>query len=108
MEPTYSRNSVAGPVRERSVRNSLSAWAFLLPAVVLISLSVLVPALMALVMSFTATGLDVSEPLRFVGLANIQRLLSDPMARQVLVTTFFYLVGVVPPIVLGPWRWRFW
>ena len=83
------------------MRNSLAAWAFLLPAVLLISLSVLVPALMALVMSFTATGLDVSEPLRFVGLANLERLLSDPMARQVLVTTFLYLVGVVPPIVLG-------
>ena len=83
------------------MRNSLSAWAFLLPAVVLISLSVLVPALMALVMSFTATGLDVSQPLRFVGLANLERLLSDPMARQVLFTTFLYLVGVVPPIVLG-------
>ena len=67
------------------MRNSLSAWAFLLPAVVLISLSVLVPALMALVMSFTATGLDVSEPLRFVGLANLERLLSDPMALAVLV-----------------------
>ena len=83
------------------MRNSLSAWAFLLPAVILISLSVLIPALMALVMSFTATGLDVSEPLRFVGLANFQRLLSDPMARQVLITTFLYLIGVVPPIVLG-------
>ena len=47
----------------------------------LISLSVLVPALMALVMSFSATGLDVSEPLRFVGLANLQRLVSDPMVR---------------------------
>ena len=88
-------------MRERSVRNSLSAWAFLLPAVILFSLSVLLPALMALVMSFTATGLDVSEPLRFVGLANLQRLVSDPMARQVLVTTFLYLIGVVPPIVLG-------
>jgi putative chitobiose transport system permease protein len=32
------------------------------------------------------------NPLRFVGLANLERLLSDPMARQVLVTTFFYLV----------------
>ena len=88
-------------MRERSVRNSLTAWAFLLPAVILISLSVLLPALMALVMSFTATGLDVSEPLRFVGLANLQRLASDPMARQVLITTFLYLIGVVPPIVLG-------
>ena len=82
-------------------RVSLTAWAFVLPALLLISLSVLLPALMALVMSFTATGLDVSEPLRFVGLANLRRLVVDPMARQVMVTTALYLIGVVPPIVLG-------
>ena len=85
----------------RQLRNSLVAWAFLLPALVLITVSVLIPALMALVMSFSSTGLDVSEPLRFVGLTNIRRLLSDPMAWQVTRTTFLYLVGVVPPIVLG-------
>ena len=84
-----------------SWRASLTAWGFLIPALLLISISVLVPALMALVMSFSATGLDVTEPLRFVGLANLRRLLTDPMVRQVLVTTFLYLVGVVPPIVLG-------
>ena len=56
---------------------------------------------MALVMSFSSTGLDVSEPLRFVGLANLQRLITDPMVRRVLITTFLYLIGVVPPIVLG-------
>ncbi len=83
------------------MRRSLVAWAFLLPALVLISLSVLLPALMALVMSFTASGLDVTEPLRFVGLANLQRLFSDPMVRRVMLTTFLYLFGVVPPIVLG-------
>ena len=82
-------------------RSSLTAWGFLLPALVLISLSVLIPAVMALVMSFSSTGLDVSEPLRFIGLANFRRLISDPMARQVLLTTFLYLFGVVPPIVLG-------
>lgn len=85
----------------RQLRNSLIAWAFLLPALVLITVSVLIPALMALVMSFSSTGLDVSEPLRFVGLTNIRRLLSDPMAWQVTRTTFLYLIGVVPPIVLG-------
>jgi len=89
------------PVMTGPVRRTLVAWAFLLPALVLISVSVLVPALMALVMSFSATGLDVSEPLRFVGLANLQRLVSDPMVRRVLITTFLYLIGVVPPIVLG-------
>ena len=83
------------------MRNSLTAWAFLLPAVVLISLSVLIPAVMALVMSFTTTGLDVSEPLQFVGLANLRRLISDPMALRVMLTTLLYLIGIVPPIVLG-------
>ena len=89
---------------ERSLRtgaSSATAWAFLSPALVLISLSVLIPAAMALVMSFTQTGLDVSEPLRFVGLANVRRLLADPMFFKVLGTTLAYLVGVVPPVVLG-------
>ena len=83
------------------VRHSLVAWAFVLPALLLISVSVLLPALMALVMSFSSTGLDVSEPLQFVGLANFERLITDPMVRWVLITTFLYLVGVVPPIVLS-------
>ena len=83
------------------MRHSLVAWAFVLPALLLISVSVLLPALMALVMSFSSTGLDVSEPLQFVGLANFERLITDPMVRRVLITTFLYLAGVVPPIVLS-------
>jgi putative chitobiose transport system permease protein len=39
--------------------------------------------------------------LRFVGLANVRRLLVDPMFFRVTGTTFLYLVGVVPPIVVG-------
>jgi putative chitobiose transport system permease protein len=82
-------------------RSSLAAWAFLVPALLLLALSVLIPAGLALLMSFARTGLDVSEPLTFVGLANLRRLLSDPMFFRVVGTTFLYLVGVVPPIVLG-------
>ncbi len=80
---------------------SRTAWAFLAPALLLLALSVLIPAAMALLISFSRTGLDVGEPLRFVGLANFRRLLADPMLRRVVGTTFLYLVGVVPPIVLG-------
>ena len=76
-------------------------WLFVAPAMVLVSLTVLVPALMALLMSFTRSGLDVREPLQFIGLANIQRLLADPTFLRVLGTTAIYLVGVVPPIVIG-------
>ncbi|WP_255002820.1 carbohydrate ABC transporter permease [Cyanobium sp. HWJ4-Hawea] len=80
---------------------SATAWGFLGPAIVLLAISVLIPALMALLMSFTQTGLDVSEPLKFVGLANFQRLLGDPMFFRVVGTTLLYLVGVVPPVVVG-------
>ena len=82
-------------------RSTLIAWGFLAPALLLLSLSVLVPAFMALVISFTQTGLDVTEPLKFIGFANFQRLLGDPMFYQVLGTTLIYLFGVVPPIVIG-------
>jgi putative chitobiose transport system permease protein len=82
-------------------RTTRTAWGFLGPALVLLGLSVLIPALMALVMSVTQTGLDLNEPLRFIGLANVQRLLADPMIWRVSATTMLYLVGVVPPVVLG-------
>ncbi|MFU8884350.1 MAG: carbohydrate ABC transporter permease [Cyanobacteriota bacterium] len=85
----------------RSASRTATAWGFLSPALLLIGLSVLIPAAMALVMSFSQTGLDVSEPLQFIGLANFRRLLADPMFARVSVTTFLYLIGVVPPMVLG-------
>jgi putative chitobiose transport system permease protein len=84
-----------------SARRHLTAWAFLTPALLLLGISVLIPALMALVMAFTQSGLDVQEPLRFVGLANFRRLLADPMVLKVAMTTAAYLLGIVPPIVLG-------
>ena len=89
------------PARVPQAPRAAAAWAFLAPALLLLALSVLIPAAMALVMSFSQAGLDVSEPLRFVGLANIRRLLADPMFLRVAATTLLYLVGVVPPIVLG-------
>ncbi|MCY4332336.1 MAG: sugar ABC transporter permease [Cyanobacteria bacterium MAG CAR1_bin_15] len=80
---------------------SATPWLFLMPALLLLSLSVLIPAVWALLMSFTRSGLDVSEPLTWVGLSNVRRLLADAAFRQVLATTVLYLAGVVPPIVAG-------
>lgn len=79
----------------------LVPWLFLAPGFALLTLTVLVPAAMALLLSFTNTGLDVDAPLQFIGLANLRRLLSDPMMARVTLTTFLYLIGVVPPIVFG-------
>ena len=83
------------------LRRPGTAWFFLAPALLLLGLSVLIPAGLALLISFTRTGLDVGEPLRFTGLANLRRLLSDPMLLKVAITTCLYLVGVVPPILAG-------
>jgi putative chitobiose transport system permease protein len=80
---------------------NLTAWGFLAPALLLLAISVLIPAAMALVISFSRTGLDVGEPLQFIGLANFRRLLADPMLLKVSGTTFLYLIGVVPPILVG-------
>ena len=84
-----------------SAPSTATAWGFLAPALVLLGISVLIPGAMALLISFTRSGLDVSEPLQFIGLANFRRLLADPMVLKVIGTTFVYLIGVVPPIVLG-------
>ena len=81
--------------------SSRTAWAFLSPALLLLALSVLMPAAMALLMSFSRTGLDVGEPIQFVGLANFRRLAADPMFFRVAGTTALYLIGIVPPIVAG-------
>jgi putative chitobiose transport system permease protein len=84
-----------------SAPGTATAWIFLTPALVLLAISVLIPGAMALLISFTRSGLDVSEPLHFIGLANFRRLLADPMMVKVMGTTFLYLLGVVPPIVFG-------
>ena len=84
-----------------SAAGSVTAWGFLAPALLLLAISVLIPGAMALVISFSRTGLDVGEPLQFIGLANFRRLLADPMLLKVSGTTFLYLIGVVPPILLG-------
>ena len=88
-------------VMSASAPRTATAWGFLAPALLLLGVSVLIPAAMALVMAFTRSGLDVSEPLRFIGLANFRRLLADPMMARVSLTTGAYLLGIVPPIVLG-------
>ena len=101
MAPFSAADSAADRAERPQSPPWLVPWLFMAPALALLALSVLLPAAMALLLSFTSSGLDVDAPLQFIGLANLRRLLSDPMMARVTLTTFFYLVGVVPPIVLG-------
>lgn len=101
MAPFSSANPAPDQAEGSPSSGRVVPWLFLAPALALLLLSVLIPAAMALLLSFTTSGLDVDAPLQFIGLANLRRLLSDPMMGRVTLTTFLYLIGVVPPIVLG-------
>lgn len=77
-----------------------SAWAFLAPALIILFLTLLLPAALTLVMSVT----DVSflRPTSFVGARNYLNLFSDENFRQALGNTVAYTVGVTfPTMALG-------
>jgi len=75
---------------------------FLLPALVLLGLTVFYPALQALRLSFSQYGVDLTQPPEWIGLANFQRLWRDPVFWKTLGNTILYLVCVVPILVTLP------
>ncbi len=83
-------------------RGRLTPYLFLLPALILLSLTVFYPALRAFLLSFTEYGYDITQPPNWVGWANFQRLLGDPVFWRTLRNTIVYLIGVVPVLVILP------
>ena len=83
-------------------RQRLTPYLFLLPALIVLGLTVFYPALQAFYLSFTQYEYDITQPPVWIGLENFQRLLSDRTFWKTLVNTFVYLVGVVPILVMAP------
>jgi len=67
----------------------------LLPALLILGLTVFWPALQAFYLSFTRYEYDHSAA-AMVGFANFRRLWADAIFWQTLRNTVLYLVGVVP------------
>lgn len=78
---------------------SLAAYLFLAPALIILFLSLLLPAISTLVMSFT----DISflRPTKFVGLANYAGLLADQRFHQAMLNTVYYMLGVTFPTMVA-------
>lgn len=71
----------------------INAWMFVMPALVLVGLFMIYPIIWSLWMSFqTGRGMNLS----FGGLANIERLLQDPILLRALGNTFIFLLVQVP------------
>lgn len=88
------------PAQTVSFNQTWSAYAFLAPALVIMFLSLLLPAAATVVMSFT----DVSflKPTSFVGFGNYIKLFQDTRFLQAVGNTAYYTVGVTfPTMILG-------
>ena len=90
----------------RSVRNSwldnetIAAWVFLAPALILLSVFVQYPIADLCYLSFT-TGSFTRAGIRWVGLRNYWRLLVSPDFWQVLWNTaYFTVVTVIPSLII--------
>jgi putative chitobiose transport system permease protein len=84
------------------VQQRLTPYLFLLPALLILGLTVFWPALQAFYLSFTRYEYDLTQPPQWVGFANFRRLWADPVFWQTLRNTVLYLVGVVPILVVAP------
>lgn len=84
------------------IQQRLTPYLFLLPALVILGLTVFWPALQAFYLSFTRYEYDLTQVPEWVGIANFRRLWADPVFWQTLRNTVLYLIGVVPILVIAP------
>lgn len=84
------------------IQQRLTPYLFLLPALLVLGLTVFYPALQAFYLSFTRYEYDLTQPPQWAGFANFRRLWVDPVFWQTLWNTLVYLVGVVPILVVVP------
>jgi putative chitobiose transport system permease protein len=86
----------------RSLPQWAIPYAFLLPALLALGISVFWPALHAFYLSFTSYGVDLTAAPEWVGWANVKRLMADAVFWQTVGNTMIYLVGVVPVLTILP------
>jgi len=82
------------PLNKMARAEERAAWLFLLPSLVLFLVFTAVPVISAFVISFTQW--DLFTAIDFVGLGNYVALWNDPIFRQVLGNTAYYVLGSVP------------
>jgi len=83
-------------------KRHLTPYLFLLPALVILGLTVFWPALQAFYLSFTRYEYDLTQIPQWVGLANFKRLWADSVFRHTMGNTLLYLIVVVPILVTVP------
>jgi inositol-phosphate transport system permease protein len=95
--PTPQRGSLG-----RRVRNTVTAYGFMGPAIALVVLFFVVPGILLLNLSFTdLSSANFSDPWTYIGLDNFDRLFSDPFFPKILRNTVFYVFTTLILFNLG-------
>ena len=85
--------------RARKSKYALTVLAFLLPSAIPLLLFVLGPMVAAAWISLNKWNL--LSPMKFVGLDNYTKLLSDPRTGDVFLHTLYYVAGYLPLVYIG-------
>jgi sn-glycerol 3-phosphate transport system permease protein len=78
---------------------AVQGWFLLMPAMVLLIAFTHWPAVGSLIESFTSTARP-RRPSRFVGLANYEQVLADPVFWQSLTNNLWFALGTIPLSIL--------
>ncbi len=83
---------------------SITAWVFVLPAVLGIFLFIIIPIFCSLGLSFTKW--DLLNPIKFVGFDNYKLIFSEPLFYKILLNTVVFalsvsVLGVIIPLILA-------
>jgi len=93
-----ANESTQATISERKRSESVMAWLFSGPALILLAVFLATPFLMAVGLSFTDQRLipNPNVPTQFVGLRNYLRLLEDEAFLRGLLNNFYFAAVVVP------------
>jgi putative chitobiose transport system permease protein len=83
------------------IHQKLTPYLFLLPALIILGLTVFWPAIQAFYLSFTSYQ-EIGEPTKLIGFDNFFRLWKDAVFWKTLENTILYIIGVVPILVVAP------
>ncbi|MBF2003696.1 MAG: sugar ABC transporter permease [Synechococcales cyanobacterium C42_A2020_086] len=95
------KSALSSESRDSESRDALTAWLFLLPALLLLSVFVFYPMAYLGYLSFTS-GSFTRAGVHWVGGRNYLRLLIDPEFGQVLGNTAYFTIATVIPSVVLP------
>ena len=86
----------------RRVRNTLTAYGFMVPAIALVLTFFIAPGILLLILSFTdLSSANFTQPWSYIGFDNFTRLFSDPFFPKILRNTVFYVFTTLILFNLG-------